>query len=590
MLHESLVNPKSIVIVGGSDNLSSPGGKVLKNLIHHNFKGDLFVVNPKKDKVQGIASYKDISKVPNVDCAIIAVAAKFVLNAVTVLSEQKGTKGFIIYSAGFSELNEQGEKLEKEIVNQINKHGGCLLGPNNIGLINSNYTGVFTTPIPELDTKGVDLISGSGATAVFIIEASKSIGLTFSSVYTLGNSAQIGVEDVLQYLDETFDANRSSKVKLLYIESIKDPIKFLNHAKSLVLKGCKIAAIKAGSSEAGNRAASSHTGALASSDVFADSLFKKAGIIRCFSKNELVHIAGIMLIKEPKGKNIAIVTHAGGPAVMLTDVLSKKGLVVPQLGDHHKNTLLGQLFNGASANNPIDFLATGTAEQLDWIIDYCDNEIVEIDAVVVIFGSPGLVNVDEAYKVINQKAKNSHKPIYAVLPSVINAKNEIEAFISKKNIAFTDEVLFGNALAKVINSKIPLAEEECVEIKKKNEIRKLIEASQPGYLSPHITKKILGLAEIPFVDEYYASSKKELNELLANIIFPVAMKVVGPLHKSDVGGVVLSVQNKDELFNNFNRLIQIEDAESVIIQPMRNGLEVFVGAKKETNFPHIVMC
>ena len=227
MLHKHLVNPRSIVVVGGSTNIGRPGGRVLKNLIDHKFKGDLFVVNPKNDEVQGLKSYRNISNLPEVDCAIIAIAAKYVLQTIKVLTEQKNTRGFIIISAGYSELDEEGARLEKEMVKQVEKVGGSLLGPNNIGLINTNYTGVFTAPIPKLDSNGVDLISGSGATAVFIIEFAKTIGLTFSSVYTLGNSSQIGVEEMLEYFDYSFDKSHSSKVKLLYIESIKKPKKFL---------------------------------------------------------------------------------------------------------------------------------------------------------------------------------------------------------------------------------------------------------------------------------------------------------------------------------------------------------------------------
>ena len=480
--------------------------------------------------------------------------------------------------------------MEQEVTALINKAGGNLLGPNNIGLINTNYTGVFTTPIPKLDSKGVDFISGSGATAVFIIEAANSIGLTFSSVYTLGNSAQIGVEEMLEYFDAAFDEHKSSKVKLLYIESIKNPVKFLKHAKSLVAKGCKLAAIKAGSSEAGNRAASSHTGAMASPDVFVDSLFNKAGIIRCYGRNELITVAGILQQKETKGKNIAIITHAGGPAVMLTDVLSKNGLQVPQIEEKHKKELLEPLFDGSSATNPIDFLATGTAEQLQTIIDYCDNKLDTIDAMVVVFGSPGLTSVQDAYDVLDKKIRLCKKPIYPVLPSVINAKNEIEVFVSKNNIAFTDEVLFGSALTKVYNSDVVGTDSDRIELSNKREIRELIDASEDGYLTPEKTRALLMLAEINFIDQFDVMTKVEAIELSKTLNYPIVMKVVGPLHKSDVGGVVLNIKNEDEFLNNFTTLMLIKDAESVIVQPMHKGLEIFIGAKKEPNYPHLVMC
>ncbi|MGB7843374.1 MAG: acetate--CoA ligase family protein, partial [Salinimicrobium sp.] len=462
--------------------------------------------------------------------------------------------------------------------------------PNNIGLINNHYTGVFTTPIPKLDEKGVDFISGSGATAVFIIEAAQSMGLTFSSIYSVGNSAQIGVEEVLEYLDHSFEKAHSSRIKLLYIESIKNPLKFLKHAASLIRKGCKIAAIKAGSSEEGNRAASSHTGAIANSDVFIDTLFKKAGIIRCYGRNELITVAGVLQQKESQGKNIAIITHAGGPAVMLTDVLSKNGLKIPHLGGKESETLLSQLFDGSSVSNPIDFLATGNAEQLGSIIDYCENKCPEIDAMAVIFGSPGLTAVDDVYQVLNEKIRTSKKPIYAILPSVVNVKNEINDFIKKGNIAFHDEVLFGSALAKVYNHTSVSEKTKDTDLKSSEKIRKLIDRLSNGYMPTEAAVSLLEYAGVKFATPYYVKNEEELNNISKSVSYPVVLKVEGPLHKSDVGGVILNVSNDKDLHDSFRKLMQIEGANSVIIQPMIKGKELFIGAKKETNYPHVVLC
>ena len=590
MLHPKLIHPKSIVIIGGSDNIHSPGGRVLKNLIDHKFPGQLFVVNPKQEIVQGVKSYNNVNDVPKVDLAIVAIAAKHIPEAIKILTQQKETKGFIIFSAGFSEKDDNGAQLERDIVALINEAGGSLLGPNNIGLINQYYTGVFTTPIPKLDEKGVDFISGSGATAVFIIEAAESMGLTFSSVYTVGNSAQIGVEEILEYLDHSFEEDKSSKVKLLYIESIKNPLKFLKHTASLISKGCKIAAIKAGSSEAGNRAASSHTGAIANSDVFIDALFKKAGIIRCYGRNELITVAGILLQKESKGKNIAIITHAGGPAVMLTDVLSKNGLQVPSLKGTHCKALLSELFEGSSVTNPIDFLATGTAQQLETIIDYCENKFDEIDAMAVIFGSPGLSSVYDAYDVISDKIQTCNKPIYAILPSVVNVENEIEAFLKKGNIAFHDEVLFGNALAKVFNQSTVKDTIHVSEFKSYDKVRKLIDDLPNGYMSSETAFQLLECVGVKFAVQKYAGTKAELNKVSPTLKYPVVLKVEGPLHKSDVGGVILNISDDKVLNDSFDKLMQIEGAKSVLIQPMIKGMELFIGAKKEGNYPHIILC
>jgi len=589
MLHEKFMNPNSIVVVGASNNIQTPGGRVLKNLIDHNFKGQLITVNPKETEIQGVKCYQNISDVPQVDLAIIAIAAKFTLETIKVLTQEKGTKGFIIFSAGFSEKDDAGKELEQQIVEEINKVGGTLLGPNNIGLINQNYAGVFTTPIPKLDPKGVDFISGSGATAVFIIEAAMATGLTFSSVYSVGNSAQIGVEEVLQHLDETFDPKQSSKVKLLYIESIDKPQKLLKHAQSLIQKGCKIAAIKAGSSSAGSRAASSHTGALANSDVAVDALFKKAGIVRCNGRNELVTVASIFMHPELKGKNIAIITHAGGPAVMLTDALSKNGLNVPEIKGKESEELLEQLYLGSSVANPIDFLATGNAEQLGTIIDYCENKFDNIDAMCVIFGSPGLFEVYDVYDVLHDKMKTCKKPIFPILPSVENVKNEIKYFIEKGNINFPDEVIFGEALAKAFNNKSKLTEESS-GIASNSKIRSIIDSSQDGYLHPDKVRELLIAAEVPMVDELVAESLPETITNANQLGYPLVMKVVGPVHKSDVGGIILNIDSEVKLKESFEKIMKIDDAVGALLQPMKKGTELFIGAKKEDKFGHLVLC
>ncbi|MEE9463580.1 MAG: CoA-binding protein, partial [Bacteroidales bacterium] len=233
MLARELTDPRSIAVIGGSNNLNKPGGKILQNLLQGSFSGELYVVNPGEETVQGVKSFPDPGSLPRTDLAILAIAARLCEEAVEILAREKGTKGFIILSAGFGEESDEGARLEGRIAAMVASAGGNLIGPNCIGLINQQYQGVFTSPVPPLDPKGCDFISGSGATAVFIMEAGIPNGLTFSSVYSVGNSAQTGVEDVLQHLDETFDPVSSSKVKLLYIENIDKPDLLLKHASSL---------------------------------------------------------------------------------------------------------------------------------------------------------------------------------------------------------------------------------------------------------------------------------------------------------------------------------------------------------------------
>ena len=586
MINQQLINPRSIVVIGGSNDITKPGGKVLKNLIDHQFSGQLYVTNPKETEIQGIRCYQDINGLPDCDLAILAIAARFCPETVELLADQKNTRAFIILSAGFHEESEAGAVLEQKIVDTINRVNGCLIGPNCIGVMNPHHTSVFTTPIPKLDPKGVDFISGSGATAVFIMESAMPNGLSFSSVYSVGNSAQMGVEEVLQYLDENFDPENSSRVKLLYIESINKPEMLLKHATSLIGKGCRIAAIKSGSSSAGSRAASSHTGALASSDAAVDALFRKAGIVRCYGREELATVAGIFMHKPLTGKNIAIITHAGGPAVMLTDALSNNGLEVPHI---ESPELLEKLLPGSSVANPIDFLATGTAANLGDIIDYCDNRFDHIDAMAVIFGSPGLTEVYDVYKLLDEKMKTCRKPIYPVLPSVVNVKNEIDYFLSLGRINFPDEVVFGNALSKVFHTPPPAVAEALPGIDTAA-IRKIVESSADGYLSPEKVQQLLDAAGIPRAREAVVTSAPDAVHAAKKMGFPVVMKVVGPVHKSDVGGVKLNVMDDNAVFQEFNRMIQIKDTTAVLIQPMLSGTQIFAGAKYEPKFGHMILC
>lgn len=586
MINQQLINPQSIVVIGGSNDVTKPGGKVLKNLIDNGFNGKLYVTNPKETEIQGIKCFQTLHELPDCDLAILAIAAKYCPDTVDFLAKNRKTRAFIILSAGFHEESKEGAKLEQKIVDTIKIVNGCLIGPNCIGVMNHHHTSVFTTPIPKLDPKGVDFISGSGATAVFIMESGMPNGLSFSSVYSVGNSAQMGVEEVLQYLDESFDPATSSKVKLLYIESIDKPDLLLKHAASLIRKGCHIAAIKSGSSSAGSRAASSHTGALASSDSAVDALFRKAGIVRCYGREELATVAAIFMHKKLSGKNIAIITHAGGPAVMLTDALSNNGLEIPHI---ESPELLEKLLPGSSVANPIDFLATGTAANLGDIIDYCDTKFDNIEAMAVIFGSPGLTEVYDVYKLLDEKMKTCRKPIYPILPSVINVKKEIEYFLSLGRINFPDEVVFGNALAKVYNTPPPVVMMETPKIDRVA-IRAIIDASVDGYLDPEKVQQLLDAAGIPRAGEAVVTTPETAVKEAQRLGYPVVMKVVGPVHKSDVGGVVLNVNDDETVRREFDRMIHIKDTTAVLLQPMLSGTQIFAGAKYEPKFGHMILC
>jgi acyl-CoA synthetase (NDP forming) len=590
MINKQLLEPKNIAIVGGSNDINKPGGKIVKNILDGNYKGELFVINRKEKEVQGIKCVTHVSELPDVELAILAIPAQFCIESVEILATQKNTKAFIIISAGFSEHSKEGALIEDKIVEIVESVDGVLIGPNGIGVLTPTYNGVFTEPIPKMDPHGVDMISGSGATAVFIIESGIQKGLTFASVFSVGNSAQTGVEDVLQYLDESFDPEKSSKTKILYLENIEKPQKLLKHAASLIRKGCKIAAVKSGSSDAGSRAASSHTGALASSDAAVDALFRKAGIVRCFGRDELINVACAFMQPKAKGKKFAIITHAGGPAVMLTDTLSKNGLEVPEIKNEFTGFLLDELYPGSSVSNPIDFLATGTAEQLGTIIEYVNKKFDEIDAMVVIFGSPGLFKVFDAYEVLHSKMIGSKKPIYPVLPSTGVAGKEIEAFLAKGNVFFPDEVQLGEALGKIYNTPEPTIDEEVISTVDTGKIREVIDKNSDGYLSPDDVQVLIDACNIPRVREYIVTDKNALLNIARQTSYPLVMKVIGPVHKSDVGGVSLNIDNDEFLVAEFERMMKIKDATGVLLQPMLSGIELFMGANYDDTFGHLILC
>lgn len=591
MINRELIDPKSIVVVGGSNNVHKPGGRLVRNLLDGKYKGDLYVVNAKEDDVQGLKSYHSVHDIPDTEMAIISIPGASCPEAIDVLANQKNVKAFIVISAGFGEETHEGALLEDKMLSIVNEAGASMIGPNCIGLMNMNFHGVFTQPIPEFHPDGVDFISSSGGTALFIIESALTKGLRFSSVWSVGNSKQNGVEEVIEYMDRNFDPVLDSKIKMLYIEQIKNPDKLLYHASSLIRKGCHIAAIKAGSTESGKRAASSHTGAIASSDSAVEALFRKAGIVRCFSREELTTVASIFTLKEVKGKNCAIITHAGGPAVMLADALSKGRLNVPNLEGPVAAELKSKLYPGAAVGNPIDIIGTGTPEHLATAIDYCENHFDEIDLMMVIFGSPGLVKLYETYEVLHKKMEECKKPIFPVLPSIVTAGPEVKSFVKKGHVNFSDEVTLGTALSRVINTPKPMSTDIQLYGVNVPEVRRIIDQlPSNGYLSPEQVRTLLGAANIPLVEEFTSTDKDELIAFAKRVKFPVVAKVVGPVHKSDIGGVALNIRSEEHLLFECERMMRLPDVTAIMIQPMLKGQELFLGAKYEEGFGHVILC
>jgi acetyltransferase len=274
---------------------------------------------------------------------------------------------------------------------------------------------------------------------------------------------------------------------------------------------------------------------------------------------------------------------------MLTDALSLGGLNVPAIEGPDADKLLSFLHPGSSVSNPVDFLATGTAEQLGIIIDYCEHRFDHIDAMVVVFGSPGLFDVANVYDVLSMKMDTCCKPIYPVLPSVINARDEIQEFMSTGHVNFPDEVILGRALAAIYNTPAPQQDSTPEHHVDHKRIREVIDSASDGFLSPVEVAGLLDGAGIPRVWEQTVTRRSEIERLRQTIHFPAVMKVIGPVHKTDVGGVILNIHSIQGMERHFDELMQIDQATAVLVQAMISGRELFIGVQR-SNFGHIVLC
>ena len=276
---------------------------------------------------------------------------------------------------------------------------------------------------------------------------------------------------------------------------------------------------------------------------------------------------------------------------MLTDALSKGGLQVPQFTGEAAEELKERLFPGASVANPIDILATGTPEQLATAIDYCENRFDEVDAIMVIFGTPGLVKLFETYDVLHKKILECKKPIFPILPSLHTAGPEVAEFLKKGHVNFSDEVTLAVSLSRIISTPSPARPEIELFGVDVPRIRQVIsEIKEDGFVEPYVVRQLFECAGIPMVPEKVSDDKQQLIDFANKIGYPVVAKVVGPIHKSDVGGVALNIRSEKHLALEFERMMEIEGAHAVMVQKMLRGTELFIGAKYEEKFGHVVLC
>ncbi|HNY04847.1 MAG TPA: acetate--CoA ligase family protein [Candidatus Egerieousia sp.] len=569
MITEQLIKPKSIAVIGGSNDPSRPGGGALKNLIINNFQGDIYAISKNEQNVQGMRTYSSVNDIPDSDLAIIAEDDGCCVDTVETLCGKKECGAIIICSNIISQKGMTQENAEKKIAEIAKNYGATIIGPNSAGIVTPWYSSIFTDTI-TCAKEGIDIISSSRTTIAFLVASAIKYGIKISNIISVGYSIQTSVEDVIEWMDEYYDAKTcEKKVIAVYIEKISDSEKLLKHSRSLVNKGAGIVAIKGGCSNDEITLGISHTGMLASPTKAVGALFAKCGIIRAYGREEMMNIAGILSKPRPKGKKIAVLTQAGGPAVMLTDALEHNGIDVQKV-----------FFE--------DYMYGKTAGQMSALMDQYDTD-PQIDATAVIFGCPGLSDSAEIYNVLFRKIKATPKPIYPVFPSTSHSEAYIKEYHNKGGITFTDEVVFGKALADVLNAPRVFADSSSPAIDKQM-IRDIIKKSPDGWMPPFMVQELMDASGINRTKQEIALTANEAVKAAIEIGYPIAMKVIGPINKIDIDGVSLNISDEHTLKTEFERMTNIEGVSGVLIQPMLEGIEVFIGVKREKNFGPMVMC
>jgi len=593
-IYQCLFRPQSIAIIGASGDPLKPGGRVFKNILEHGYNGILRPVNPKATELLGVPVCASIAALPETpDLAIVAIPSSMVPAAVAELAE-RSTGAVIILTSGFGEKDAEGKKIEEDMRQIADAAGMALIGPNCSGFLTNVYKGKFAGIVPSLPGGAVDFISGSGATVDYVMECAGSRGLSFGTVINLGNSAQMGVEDLLQIHDENYGPD-CARILMLYMESVKKPRLLLRHAKSLVKKGCILLGIKSGATSAGSKAAASHTGAMATSDTAVQALFEKAGIIRVDGRDSLVDVACVLKASERvaggrlTGKRVCIVTDAGGPGVMLADELARGGIELPALSVRTCEELAKILPPQSSIVNPIDALPSRTAEQLGAIVRVLgDFERDHIDAIAILVGDSGLSDNAAIYRAIAESMRQSPIPVMPMLSSLTSCRQKIDDFIRMGNVFFPDEVAMGRALGKLAGWVAPADGTAHPKGYDQSAIAEAL-ADATGALDPAIVQQVLLAAGFRLPEQVEIHRQEDLGGGCLQVGFPLVMKVIGPLHKTDVGGVRLGISDATMALAAWSELMAIDDASGVLLQPMIGGLEVILGASREGEFGHLVM-
>jgi acetate---CoA ligase (ADP-forming) len=600
----NVLAPRSVAVIGASRRRGGIGAELLHNLVTNGFKGAVYPVNPAATKIEDLPAFASVLDIPGeVEMAVITVPAAAVLGAARECAA-KGVRGLVVISAGFGEAGPEGVELQRQLLDVCRQAGMRLVGPNCMGVINTApEVSLDATFAPDKPVRGrIGFLSQSGGLGIAVMARAQALGSGISSFVSVGNKADLSGNDFLQY----WETDGETDLIMLYLESFGNPRKFARIARR-VSRSKPILAVKGGRSPAGNRATSSHTGALlAASDITVDALFKQAGVIRTDTLAELFD-AALLLGSQPipTGNRVAIVTNAGGPGILCADACEANGLIVPRLPDGVREELAAFLPAAGSTSNPVDMLAAATGEDYSRAIATLGS-CPEIDALIVIFTPPLVTKAADVVRAIQRAARDLSRPI--PLLGVFMSKQTGPRVISHGGAGvpyypFPEEAARALSLAARYGAwraipEEPLSTLDGIDRDRATAVIAAALAGDPGWLAPETVLELLSCYRIPVVDTRLAASTRDAGREASRLASPVALKAIVPgmLHKSDEGAVTLGLKGARAVERAATEMAaRLEQSGRLVtgyqVQPIvAAGVEMLVGVVQDRYFGPVLAC
>ena len=582
-------NPKTIAVVGASANKEKLGHSILKNILDYKYKGKIFPVNLKGEKVLGLKSYQSVLDIKSkIDLAIIVIPAKAV-NSVLEKCGKAKIKNVIIISAGFKEIGGDGIILEEKMKEIAEKYNIKIIGPNCLGILDSvnNLNASFANGMVKKGSIG--FISQSGAICTAMLDWANLNNVGFSKFVSLGNKSVVSEVEMIEF----FKNDKKTKAVLAYIESVNYGKKFMKAAAELV-KIKPLIIIKSGTSKASQKAMQSHTGALANKEDVVKTAFRQVGIIRVDNLEELFNIAKFLSRNNYlNGNKIAIVTNAGGPGVICTDEIENNGLKLASLEKKTIEVLKKNLPVETSVNNPVDLIGDAKADRYEiaaktLLLDK------NVDGVISILTPQTVTEISKTAEVLLNLSKKSKKPLLTSFIGGVSIESEARK-LNNSQLAFYNypsQAVFSLSRFWQYQKSQKIASNYLKAIKE-NKIIGDKKKYPTGNLNLVESLNILKSAKIPVIESLLANNCEEAIKLARKIKYPVVMKIFSDKisHKTEVEGVRINIKNDFEVREYYNEIYRKlgNKIGGIIIQPMVKGMELILGLKKDKNFGHLIM-